>query len=238
MRYRKRNIRRSSLAVAALALALPLGVGAAQDVMRAGAFRFERPVLPGAARANRLEVDVPLLVGGQPLTVIQRAELSPVAGGLGDLRVYDAAGREVPYLLVPQLTRKPLWLPSRVLPIPARDSLSGFQVDLGAAQPVDRVRVGGLPAPFLKRVQLEGSGDAVRWTQLVREGTLFDLPDEKLRQLELEFRSGEYRYLRLIWDDSSSGRRPLPASVQARHAGPNVPPPALTTAVRAERRPS
>jgi hypothetical protein len=221
-----------------LSLVFPLGAAAAQSATRPDAFRFERPVLSGAAGANRLEVDLPLLVGGRPFTVVQRGELSHVVGGLGDLRLYDMTGREVPYLLVPQPTREPRWLPAQVLPIPVRDSLSGFQADLGAVQRVDRVRVGGLPAPFLKRVQLEGSGDATRWTQLVREGTLFDLPDEKLRQLELEFRAGEYRYLRLVWDDSSSGRLPLPLSVQGRHAATSTPPPTLRTAVRVERRPS
>jgi uncharacterized protein DUF3999 len=223
---------------AALALLLPRADAAAQNAPHVAAFRFERPIVPRASGANRLDVDVPLLVGGRPFTVVRRGELAQVASGLGDLRLYDAGGREVPYLLVPQPTREPRWFPGRLLAIPARDSLSGFQIDLGAAQLVDRVRVGGLPAPFLKRVQLEGSGDAARWTQLVREGTLFDLPDEKLRQLELEFRAGEYRYLRLIWDDSSSGRLPLPASVQARHAGPSAPQPPLTAAVRVERRPS
>jgi hypothetical protein len=221
-----------------LAGVLPISGAAAQAAPRAGTFRFERPMVPGAAGANRLEVDVPLLVGGQPFTVLRRGELTQAVGGLGDLRLYDAGGREVPYLLVPQPTREPRWLSGQVLPIPARDSLSGFQIDLGAAQLIDRVRLGGLPAPFLKRVQLEGSGDAARWTQLVREGTLFDLPDERLRQLEVAFRAGEYRYVRLIWDDSSSGRLPLPASVQARHAGPGAPQPPPAAAVRVERRPS
>jgi hypothetical protein len=224
--------------IAASALLFPHGVIAAQGQPPAAAFRFERPVAPGGAGANRLEVDVPLLVGGQPFRVVRRGIFAQAVGGLGDLRFYDGAGREVPYLLVPRPTREPRWLPGRVLPIPARDSLSGFQIDLGASQLVDRVRIGGLPAPFLKRVQLEGSGDAARWTQLVREGTLFDLPDEKLRQLELEFRAGEYRYLRVVWDDSSSGRLPRPAAVQARHAGPTASQPALTAAVRVERRPS
>jgi hypothetical protein len=230
--------RMATLVSAALVLTLPTTWAEGQDVAPTNVFRYERPVFPGAAGANRLEVDVPLLVGGQPFTVVQRGDMARVAGGLGDLRFYEATGREVPYLLVSPPSTEPRWLPSRVLPIPVRDSLSGFQIDLGAAQLVDRIRVGGLPAPFLKRVQLEGSGDATRWTQLVREGTLFDLPDEKLRQIELEFRAGEYRYLRVIWDDSSSGRLPLPRSVQARHAGLSAPPSPLTIAVGFVRRPS
>ena len=59
---------------------------------------------------------------------------------------------------------------------------SGFEVDLGAAAPVDMIAMRGLPAPYLKRVTVEGSGDRARWTMLVAEGTVFDLPDERLRQ--------------------------------------------------------
>jgi hypothetical protein len=221
-----------------LALLLPLGVGAAQSVASPDAFRYERQVLPGATGGNRLELDVPLLVGGQPFVVQHFGERVRAVGGLSDLRLYDGGGREVGYLLVAPPSAEPRWVASQVQPIPARDSLSGFQVDLGTTQLVDRVRVSGLPEPFLKRVQLEGSGDATRWTQLVREGTLFDLPDERLRQIELAFRAGEYRYLRVVWDDSSSGRLPLPTAVQARHAGPNAPPPQLSATVRFERRPS
>jgi hypothetical protein len=179
-----------------------------------------------------------LLVGGQPFAVQYMGERARAVGGLSDLRFYDASGREIGYLLVPPPSVEPQWLPAQVLPTPTRDSLSGFQIDLGRSQLVDRVRVGGLPSPFLKRVQLEGSGDGARWIQLVREGTLFDLPDERLRQVELPFRAGEYRYLRVIWDDSSSGRLPLPTSVQARQTGLNAPPSQLAADLRFERRPS
>lgn len=221
-----------------VAVALTTSTSEAQSVASPEAFRYERQVMPGATGANRLEVDVPLLVGGQRFTIQHVGERVRAVAGLNDLRLYGAGGREVGYLLVAPPSAEPRWVASQLLAIPARDSLSGFQLDLGSMQFVDRVRVGGLPAPFLKRVQLEGSGDATRWTQLVREGTLFDLPDERLRQIELEFRAGEYRYLRFIWDDSSSGRLPLPTSVYARHAGPNAPPAPLTADLRFEHRPS
>ena len=73
------------------------------------------------------------------------------------------------------------------------------------------IRVEGLPAPHLKRLTLEGSGDRERWTMLVAEGTLFDLPDEQLRQNTLGFAAGPYRYLRVTWDDANSGRVPNPS---------------------------
>ena len=38
-------------------------------------------------------------------------------GGLAVLRIFDAAGREVPYLLVPPARREPEWRRGQVLPI-------------------------------------------------------------------------------------------------------------------------
>jgi len=121
-------------------------------------------------------------------------------------------------------------------PVPTTRKTSGFEIDLGSMARVDRMRVAGLPAPFLKRVQLEGSGERTRWTLLVAEGTLFDLPDENLRRLELEFQPGEYRYLRLAWDDRTSGRVPIPASAAARAVGTSPAAPPLRIDVPFERR--
>ena len=91
---------------------------------------------------------------------------------------------------------------------------------------VDRIRIGGLPAPFLKRATLEGSGDREHWTMLAAEATVFDLPDERLTQTEVPFTPGEFRYLRLTWNDRNSGVVPLPGSVDAREAtGPPEPAP-------------
>ncbi|HZF13233.1 MAG TPA: DUF3999 family protein, partial [Thermoanaerobaculia bacterium] len=218
-------------------------------------FRFERPVVPGAAGPNRLEPDVSLLSGALPLDYEPGAGaggLGAFRGGLGDLRFFDAAGREVPYLLVAPQSRAPEWRPGRLLPIAATKTASGveiesgFEIDLGegekgSARTVDRLRLTGLPAPFLKRFRLEGGGDRSRWTLLVAEGTLFDLPDERLRLLDVPFPAGavgEYRYLRLTWNDASSGRLPLPEGVAARLVRPVDPGPPPRLPVAFERRPS
>ena len=51
---------------------------------------------------------------------------------------------------------------------------------------------------------------------LVGEGTVFDLPDSRLRQTELSFAAGSYRYLRVTWDDARSARVAQAPSVAAR----------------------
>ena len=144
-------------------------------------------------------------------------------------------GRPVPYLLLqpPQPERE--WIGGSILSVAATKKTSGFEVDLGAARAVDMVRIEGLPAPYLKRLTLEGSGDRARWTTLVAEGTLFDLPDEQLRQNSLGFAPGPYRYLRVTWNDANSGRVPNPRAVAARRVSAAPPPPATTLAAAIER---
>jgi len=166
-------------------------------------FRFERQLIPGGSGANRIAPDVTLLGG-------------VAASDLRDLRLYDSSGQEVPYLLIPPENPKPRWKTGSILPIAATKTSSGFEVDFGSASAIDRLLLEGIPAPFLKRFRLEGSGDRNRWTMLIAEGTLFDLPNELLRKFEAEFTGGEFRYLRITWDDRESGVVTEPRRATAR----------------------
>jgi hypothetical protein len=199
-------------------------------------FRFQRTIIPGGAGPNRLEIDIALLAGASPFREFSRIAIEGQADpvviakeGLADVRIYDSAGREVPYLLVIPAAPESQWTEARPLPIPSTKKISGFDADLGKVLRVSSLRITGIPAPFLKRVRLEGSGDRIRWTALVEEGRVFDLPAEKLKQLELGFEPGEYKYLRITWDDSASARVPLPGSVSARLVTADSLPPALRT---------
>lgn len=186
--------------------------------------RFERPIITDGPGPRRLAIDVPLLAGAEP--------------GLRDLRVFERNGTPVPYLLLQSPPRQPEWNTGTLLPLATTEKTSGFEVDFRSANTIDAVRVGGLPAPFLKRLTLEGSGDRERWTLLSGEGTLFDLPEEGLRQTELRFSPGSFRYVRVTWDDTNSGRVPMPATVEARLVEAVLPPPSLTASFPVERRPS
>lgn len=181
-----------------------------------GRFTWERPI--DAGRGSRtLPIDVALLADGRPFQVVRRDSRARAEGGLADLRLFDGSNRPVPFLLAHAPSPAPAWLSGRVLPVPATNERSGFEVDLGRpAGSIDAIRVEGIPAPFLKRLSVDGSGDRQRWTALAPEATLFDLPAEGLRQLDVPFAPGEYRYLRVIWSDISSGRVPLPSRVLAR----------------------
>jgi hypothetical protein len=201
-------MKRFGLAVFALALLLGTtgGAGQTRSAGDTPAFRFERPVDTAGSGPRRLVVDVPLLSGTRR--------------DLADLRLFGSAGEEIPYLLLRPDERAPVWTPGGILAIPTTEKESGFEADLHETATVDAIRVGGLPVPLLKRLSLEGSGDREHWTVLLAEATLFDLPVENLQQLELAFVPGDYRYLRVIWNDANSGRVPAPLSVLARRVAP------------------
>jgi hypothetical protein len=209
-------------------------------------FRYERPVVIDEPGPHSLPVDVPLLIGSLPFRVEMLAGPRGTAprrrarDGLRDLRFYDSQGQEVPYLLVEPPLPEPEWRrAAAVLPIPATKKESGVEADLGRALTVDRLRVKGLPAPFLKRLDLDGSADRQHWVRLAREATLFDLPDSDLRQLELTFPPGLFRYLRVTWDDAASARVPLPGSLVARRVRADAPArPAIWAPVALDRRAS
>lgn len=214
-------------------------VAAASAQQQPAAYRFERPVTIAAPGPQRLAIDETLLRGGAPFTVAPAGAGRFVAqGGLADLRFFDPGGASVGYLLLYPPAREPSWTAGDLLPVAQTEKTSGFEADFHAATTVDTIRVSGIPAPFLKRLTLEGSGDREHWTLLAAQGTLFDLPEEGLRQTDLPFKAGTYRYLRVTWNDANSGRVPMPSAVEARSVTGTPPSPALTVTLPVERRPS
>jgi hypothetical protein len=189
----------------------------------AAAVRYEREIQPGGPGPNQLAQDAWTTIAGAP-------------GGLADLRLYDRAGREVPYLLVPPVSPTRRFITGEIMPLRATKEQSGFELTLEQPAVVDRIRIRGLPAPFLKRATLEGSGDREHWTMLAAEATVFDLPDERLTQTEVPFTPGEYRYLRLTWNDRNSGVVPPPRAVDAREATGPPEPASLRVPLQLQRR--
>jgi hypothetical protein len=208
-----------------------------------GKFRHERTIVPGGSGPNRLHIDTALLAGGSPfrqftqhMTGSAREPMIIATGGLKDLRIYDSSNREIPYLLILPPTPEPKWIAGQLAPLALTKRASGFQVDLGRSLMMDHLQLSGIPAPFVKRCTLEASNDGSYWTWLRSDATVFDLPAEKLRSLEIEFNQGEYRYLKVTWDDSASARVPIPRSASVRLVSGGSLPPRLEAPLQFERR--
>src|SRR5689334_18821331 len=105
------------IAVLAAALMVPFVAAVhGQQAAAVPSFRFERPVQLAGSGAHRLPIDVPLLTAGRPFKVVpgytttdSSEERWAAIGGLGDLRLFDPSGREVPYLLVANPPYEPTW---------------------------------------------------------------------------------------------------------------------------------
>lgn len=191
------------------------------------AWEFHRTLTPAVAGANIIRPDAELLAHTQPWY-----PPSPDGNdwkGIEDLRIFDGARKEVPYLLLVPTSRQK-WNDGVILATLPTKTASGFEVDLGASAPVETLRVEGLSRSFMKRYRLEGSGDREHWTVLVEAGTLFDLPEQSLTDREMHFQAGEYRYLRVTWDDRTSARVSSPSRASARRAEPATSVPSLMKA--------
>lgn len=219
-----------------------VGVCSATMLAQSPRFQHERTAETVTPGPQRLEIDLPLLVGSQPFTITRSADRSIAGGGLNDLRLFNAEGVEVPYLLVAPPPGQSARVIGRILPITASDlpnaKSSGFEVDFEGINVIDAIHLDAIQGPFLKRFRLEGSGDRSRWTVLVAEGTAFNLPAEQLAHTRIEFAPGAYRYVRVTWDDTNSARVALPSTVAARMPVSATPGPILREAITIARRPS
>ena len=101
---------RFGVVIAALAAAAV----SAQQPPTPPSFRFERPIVTGGAGPRRLPVDVPLLVGTAPARGANER--------LRDLRIYDASGREIGYLLVGNPPQAPAYKAAILLPVASLDT--------------------------------------------------------------------------------------------------------------------
>jgi hypothetical protein len=226
----------------ALLLAWLAGLAAqAPAPAAAAAPRFERPIATASAGPQRLAIDAALLAGGAPFTIVRRGSGEPVfvaENGLSDLRLFDARGREVPHLLVYPPFAEARWVAATLQPLARTDKTSGFEADFGSALDITAIEIGGLPASFMKRFRLEASGDREHWTMVVSEGTVFGMPEQQLRETTVRFAAGRYRYVRLTWDDTHSGRVPPPVRVSARLVTTSDAAPPTLVPLQVERRPS
>jgi hypothetical protein len=167
--------------------------------------RFGRSVEVRDPGPQRLTVDLELLGGAQP--------------SLADLRLYDADERELPYLLMPPRSSESEWREGHATrPIVGAQHESGFEIDLGSVVTFDRVRFVGLAPPLLKRLRLEASGDRARYNRLLDDASIFDLPAEGLRRVELDTPPGAYRYLRTVWNDRETRAVGTPERLDVRLA--------------------
>jgi hypothetical protein len=127
--------------------------------------------------------------------------------GLEDLRLYDAAGNEVPYLIERPVPVVKVVQNVKTFHISLTLSNTIIVLETGLTQPLDDIVLETPAESFLKPVRIEGSTDLKRWQTLEQGQPIFRLPNG-VNRLHVSFTAGTWPWLRLTVDDQRS--QPIP----------------------------
>lgn len=124
---------------------------------------------------------------------------------LEDLRLYDDAGREVPFRVDRPVAQPKITRPAREFQVRqvGEQTVATFQT--GLTQALESVTLETPARDFIKPATVEGSADGTRWEALVQGAPVFGQPDGT-RRLEILFPAAAWPWLRITLDD----RRGLP----------------------------
>jgi hypothetical protein len=143
------------------------------------------------------------------------ATLDAARPGLEDLRLYDDAGREVPYLIERPKPAGKVIRDAKSFQVVVNASTTVLTFETGLTQPLDGVTLDTPASAFLKAVHIEGSADGQGWQTLARGQPIFRQPDGA-SQLHLAIPVGTWPWLRLTVDDQRS--QPIPFTGARVHA--------------------
>ena len=122
---------------------------------------------------------------------------------LEDLRLYDDAGNELPYLIErPTPVTKVVQTP-KSFHISLNPGNTVITLETGLTQPLDSITLESPANSFLKPVRVEGSTDGKRW-QILAEGQPIFCQPNGASQLQVSFPAGTWPWLRLTVDDQHS----------------------------------
>ncbi|MGA2179354.1 MAG: DUF3999 family protein [Verrucomicrobiota bacterium] len=119
---------------------------------------------------------------------------------LEDLRLYDNAGNEVPYLIERPVPVVKVVQNVKSFHISLTPSNTIIVLETGLTQPLDDVTLETPAGSFLKPVRIEGSTDLKRWQTLEQGQPVFRQPDG-VNRLHVSFPAGTWPWLRLTVDD-------------------------------------
>jgi len=126
---------------------------------------------------------------------------------LEDLRLYDDAGNEVPYLIEHPVPVVKVVQNVKSFHVSLTPSNTAIVLETGLVQPLDDVTLETPTADFLKAVRIEGSTDLKSWRTLEQGQPVFRQPNGA-NQLHVSFPAGVWPWLRLTVDDQRTA--PIP----------------------------
>jgi len=119
---------------------------------------------------------------------------------LEDLRLYDDAGNELPYLIQRPVPVAKVVQNIKSFHVSLTPSNTVIVLETGLTQPLDDVTLETPAGGFIKPVRIEGSTDLKSWRTLEQGQPVFRQPDGASR-LHVSFPAGSWPWLRLTVDD-------------------------------------
>jgi hypothetical protein len=122
---------------------------------------------------------------------------------LEDLRLYDEAGNEVPYLIERFAQVAKAAQAVKAFQVSLSASTTVITIETGLAQPLDGVTLESPAKDFIKAVQVESSEDGDHWQPLAKGRPIFRQP-EGASHLQIPLPPTSSKWLRLTVDDGRS----------------------------------
>ena len=149
---------------------------------------------------------------------------------LEDLRLYDAAGNEQPFVIERPVPVSKAVQHVKSFTVSLQPKATVITLETGLLLPLDGVSLESPAADFIKAVRVEGSADGLNWKQLA-DGLPVFRQANGASQLRVAIPAGAWPWLRLTVDDQRS--RPVPFTSARVHGafGESAPGEAVSAAI-------
>jgi hypothetical protein len=153
-----------------------------------------------SARLPTFERTIEVAAAGRVLVRLDRDVYEAARADLGDLRVSDESGRDIPYVID---RAEPVGLPQARPAIRNRgwsaDGAATAVLDFGGRLGKRRLQLRLSGDNFRRRVSVEGSDDGAGWTILVDEAWVFAVPGrEPFRCETVDLPENDFPWLRVV----------------------------------------
>jgi len=141
---------------------------------------------------------------------------------LEDLRLFDDAGNELPYVIEHPRPAVRIVQAAKSFQTSLNPGATVLTLETGLAQALDAVTLETPALNFIKAVRVEGSGDGNRWQPLAQGRPVFRQPNGA-SALQIAFPAGTWRWLRLTVEDQRSPPVPFTGARVQAAAGESAP---------------
>jgi hypothetical protein len=147
---------------------------------------------------------------------------------LEDLRLYDDAGNEIPYVIERPVPSPKVVKAAKSFQVSLNANNTIITIETGLSQSIDSVLLQSPAMNFIKAVRVETSNDGQTWRRLAQGRPIFRQP-YGVDNLKISFSPKAASWMRLTVDDQRSG--PIPFTGAVVYAATSEPAPSESTPV-------